>query len=74
MTPHTSPHTPRRPNSPHPSQITQVPPTYATPPPRIAPHTPQPPLPTPKFAPTLWTILLTATSVISLVAATITRA
>ncbi|MBZ3909622.1 hypothetical protein [Streptomyces acidiscabies] len=61
---------------PHPSQITQVPPTYATPPPRIAPppHTPQPPLPTPKFAPTLWTILLTATSVISLVAATITRA
>ncbi|MEX3102675.1 MULTISPECIES: hypothetical protein [unclassified Streptomyces] len=57
---------------PHPSQITQVPPTYVTPPPRI-PH--QPPLPTPKFAPTLWTILLTATSVISLVAAaTITRA
>ncbi|MDX3385454.1 hypothetical protein PV682_28915 [Streptomyces niveiscabiei] len=52
---------------PHPSQITQVPPSYATPPPVI----PQPP----KYAPTLWTILLTATSVISLVvAATITRA
>ncbi|MET8981499.1 hypothetical protein ABZX85_38475 [Streptomyces sp. NPDC004539] len=50
---------------PQPHQITEALPTYVTPPPRL----PQPPAPTPKF--TLWTVLLTTTSVLSLAAAVV---
>ncbi|WP_416975262.1 hypothetical protein [Streptomyces sp. 4F14] len=53
---------------PHPRQITQVPPAYVTPPPRIL----QPPSPTRRFGETLLAVL-SVVSLVSIAAATATK-